>query len=204
MPHSQLTFLSSFQTREIPPTYIKMHTLLSLIYTLITTFLLLNLSDATKCQSNDFARGRFVHKTIAIPNLTTDTATTFTSPVAITEPVWHCTSGCPNQGYGIIASPYDDVTLGPGIISPPAGYEVSFPRDTMFSIAFANMHLGLDRWTRWTTVSWSLHYQRPKIIINPFPWDMAISSPKAILYWSIYPHGDTSYQWKWESSLQFR
>lgn len=107
-----------------------MHLLLSLIYNLTTSFLLLKLSEATQCQSNDFAPGRFVRETIAIANLTTDTATTFTYPVTVTEPVWHCTSGCPDEGYGIIASPYDDVTMGQGIISPPAGYAVRFSEDT--------------------------------------------------------------------------
>ena len=77
-----------------------------------------------------FEQGIFSVETYYIPSLTANSATTLTlTGPATTEttavPVWHCTSGCENDNYGIVVTPpVATVTGFPGDVFPPDGYPV--------------------------------------------------------------------------------
>lgn len=105
------------------------------IQTFVDMFLfsfLCGLLLSTACNASiTFEQGVFSVETISIPDLTTDSATTLTLTGTFTTqtrvvPVWHCTSGCENNNYGIIVRPPIATATGfPGNVFPPAGYLVT-------------------------------------------------------------------------------
>ena len=94
---------------------------------LLQSFSLLILFLASTVQPT-FDHGVFSIETISVPGLTADSATTLilTGPSTTQTslvPIWHCTTNCANDYYGILVIP-PIVTGIPGNVYPPPGYLV--------------------------------------------------------------------------------